>query len=110
MTTSGGPAASSDPKALSGLTVFVPRVQASIHVVTEEDDHDDHNDDEKQPSVFLPYVLREARKGYAKLYEKRTEDVTEALIGRTSLGVAGWSVDDSDDIGAGAAMTSSCWS
>ena len=90
--TSAGPSASSGPTASPGPSVCVPRIPAGIRVVTMgvDDDHVDDNDD-IQPSVFQPEGLREAKERYAKFSDTEVEDVTEELIGMTSLGVAGWS-------------------
>ena len=113
VTTSVGPSASSGSTALLGSTVFVPQTPASAHVVTEEVDvdHDDDNGDIRT-SVYPPEVLSEAKEIHAKFFEK-VENVTEALIARTSLRVPGWSiakVHDWHDVDTGTIDTSSCWS
>ena len=56
---------------------------------------------------------REATESYAKVFKQKVEDVTEALIERTSLRGHCWliaKVHDWDDVDTGAIDTSSCWS
>ena len=70
VTTSAGPSASSGSTASPESTVFVPLTRPSVRFVNDATSDYDDNSEDVQVSVYPREVLDEAKRRYARFFEK----------------------------------------